>query len=46
MLQNQLEAGQQVLTICVFNKDLCTLMVNLLSGLGQERKGEGEISEK
>lgn len=46
MLQNQIEAGQQVLVSYMFNKGLCALTVIWLSGLAQERKGEGEIPEK
>lgn len=46
VLQNQIEVGQQVLIKYVSSNSLCTLMVNLLSGFGQKRKGEGEISEK
>ena len=46
MLQRQIEAGQQVLINFVFNKALCTLTVNLLTELGQEMKGGGQISEK
>lgn len=46
MLQNQTEAGHQVLPNYMVNEGLCTLTVDLLGRLGQEQKGEGEISEK
>lgn len=45
MVQNQTEAGQQILINYMFNKGLCMLTVNSVSSVGHERKSVGEITE-